>query len=106
MRWNLPQDIVKRWELLPIVCHGKEKMRSAATESRNSSSKPGTSAWEDAALVLLWLKEAQPHILGHPGAFTGVPQPGVSGCPGAAWPWGVWGAGGRDVLVDGLGCFA
>ncbi|XP_048176529.1 uncharacterized protein LOC125334101 [Corvus hawaiiensis] len=66
MRRNLPRDIVKRWELLPVACHGKGKMRSAATETRNSSSKPGTSAWKDAALVLLWLKEAQPHIIGHP----------------------------------------
>lgn len=27
----------------------------------------------------LWLEEAQPHVLGHPGAFTEVPQPGLPG---------------------------
>lgn len=44
--------------------------------------------------MLPWLKEAQPHVLGHPGAFTGVPQPGepwsclAVGCVGHRGP--VW----------------
>lgn len=53
--------------------------------------------------MLLWLKEAQPHVLGHPGAFTGSHSRGSLGAPEL---WGVWGTGGRDVLLDGLGCFA
>lgn len=70
-------------------------LHSAAAETRNASSKPGTSAWEDAALLLLWLEEAQPHVLGHPGAFPGIPQPRVPECPRAAWLWvcGAHGAG-------------
>lgn len=75
---------------------------SAATESRNASSKPGISAWEDAALMLLWLKEAQSHIQ---VCSQGSHSRG-SRAPRSCLAMGCVGHRARDVLVDALGCFA
>lgn len=105
MRRNLPWDTMKSWDLLPVVCHGKGKMPAfSCCWNQECQLKTGN--------ISLGGRCSAAAVAG--GGLTPCPWPprwvhrgrGGPCVPRAAWLWGVWGTGGRDVLLDALGCFA